>query len=91
MNADLTDRHGSIKKSVSIHCLRANPCPIGTHTKGLSEKRNRRIPMRRHKRHRDAACTVFRIGSKGLSEKRSRRIPMRRYKRHRDAACTVFL
>ena len=25
---------------------------------GLSEKRNRRIPM--YKRHRDAACTVFR-------------------------------
>jgi len=32
--------------------------------KCLSEKRNRRIPMRRYKRHRDAACTVFRIGSK---------------------------
>jgi|GEM_PF-4638514 len=28
---------------------------------GLSEKRNRRISM--HKRHRDAACTVFRIDS----------------------------
>ncbi len=33
-------------------------------SKCLSEKRNRRIPMRRYKRHRDAACTVFRIGSK---------------------------
>ncbi len=29
----------------------------------LSEKRNRRIPMRRYKRHRDAASTVFRIGT----------------------------
>ncbi len=44
---------GSVRGSIII-----------TGDKSLSEKCNRRIPMRWYKRHRDAACTVFRRGDK---------------------------